>query len=150
MTPGSFQGRGFDAHMPKFNLHSFAASRPRRSGKRGGEGDERGRHVTARRDSHKGVEESEHTGEKPLVEGKTPVLFRENDRVTERQRQPCLQEVQNYSSSRGKGKKKEKGVKGRADRVSVGKAGGMARRETEQRDKTGEMSSNRNEPGSAF
>lgn len=67
-----------------------------------------------------------------------PVLFRENDRLSVRQRQRRLQEVQNYSSSQEKEKKKKKGAKGekgRADGVSVGKEGGIARRETEQKDK---------------
>lgn len=39
-----------------------------------------------------------------------PVLFRENDRLSVRQRQLCLQEVQNYSSSQEK--KRAKGEKG--------------------------------------
>lgn len=38
--------------------------------------------------------------------GKMPVLFRENDRLSVRQRQLCLQEVQNYSSSQEEKKKK--------------------------------------------
>lgn len=62
-----------------------------------------------------------------------PVLFRENDILSVRQRQLCLQEAQNYSSSQEK--KKSERRKGRADGVSVGKEGGIARRETEQRDK---------------
>lgn len=46
--------------------------------------------------------------EEPVVEGKRPGLFRENDRLSVRQRQRCLQEVQNYSSSREKKSKREK------------------------------------------
>lgn len=41
-----------------------------------------------------------------------PVLFRKNDRLSVRQRQLCLQEAQNYSSSQVRKKKERKEKKG--------------------------------------
>lgn len=64
--------------------------------------------------------------------GQITALFRENDRLSARRRQ--LSACRRFRIIQPV-KKRRKRAKGRADGVSVGKEGGIARRETVQKDK---------------
>lgn len=128
------------AQLPKFNLHSPAVTCPRRSEK-----ERRGWWEREACDStvllSQRVERNQwkkNRREASRKRKKHSIIQREWQIECETKPTLCLQEVQNYSSSQGRKKKERAKVEeGRADGVSVGKEGGIARRETEQKDKPG-------------